>query len=189
MSGLFNHLSSSKEVFRQALTQQRANLNEVERTLAAQRVTKILLDIIRPPNVLSYFSIQNEVDLRVLWGAGFKVFMPEVSGLDLRFRKVGSEKDLVKKGPIYEPLNSLPLWVSDKAVALIPGVGFSKQGHRLGFGKGFYDRFLFQNPDLLRIGIAYDFQIVERLPHEPHDQLMDYVVTPSGIWGSKRAWF
>jgi 5-formyltetrahydrofolate cyclo-ligase len=65
-------------------------------------------------------------------------------------------------------------------VAVVPGVAFDRRGFRLGFGGGYYDR-LFARQETartLRIGLAYDFQVVDRLPAEPWDQPMHALCTP-----------
>ncbi len=63
-------------------------------------------------------------------------------------------------------------------VIVVPGVAFDPAGNRLGYGKGFYDRFLAQcAPECVFIGLAYDFQLEDKLPREAHDIALDYVVT------------
>lgn len=65
-------------------------------------------------------------------------------------------------------------------LVLVPGLGFTTDGARLGRGAGFYDRLL-AGTHALRFGVGLDIQIVPHLPVEPHDLPMDYVLTPSGI--------
>lgn len=63
-------------------------------------------------------------------------------------------------------------------VAIIPGSVFDRRGFRLGYGGGYYDRFLaLEAPQALRIGLAFDVQLVDHLPEEPHDVPMDMLVT------------
>ena len=67
-------------------------------------------------------------------------------------------------------------------VVIAPGSVFDRHGGRMGYGGGFYDRFLVQDaPQALRIGLAYDLQLVDRLTLQPHDQLMDLTCTQSAI--------
>jgi 5-formyltetrahydrofolate cyclo-ligase len=67
-------------------------------------------------------------------------------------------------------------------LALVPGVVFDRQGNRLGYGRGFYDRLLRQLPrEVLRVGLAFECQVVEELPVEPHDERMDWLVTEAGV--------
>jgi len=71
--------------------------------------------------------------------------------------------------------------VSPDAV-FVPLIGFTSDGHRLGQGGGHYDRWLAANPAVTAIGLAWDVQHVDALPHEPHDQRLAAVVTPTRIY-------
>lgn len=67
-------------------------------------------------------------------------------------------------------------------VAVIPGVVFDRYGHRLGYGGGYYDRFLARSaPQALRVGLAYSCQVVDRIPALPHDIPMDLVITEQEV--------
>ncbi len=92
---------------------------------------------------------------------------------------------------IPEPVPSLvPKSVVDPAkieVVIVPGSVFDRFGGRLGYGGGYYDRFLNQEAvNTLRIGLAYELQLVDQVPLEPHDQLMDFVVTEKKIYDCRR---
>lgn len=71
-------------------------------------------------------------------------------------------------------------------VALIPGVAFDKTGHRIGFGGGYFDRFL-KKIDCTTIGLAYELQIVEKVPVEKYDVAVDYIVTEKRIIKCKKS--
>ncbi|MFH1020065.1 MAG: 5-formyltetrahydrofolate cyclo-ligase [Pseudomonadota bacterium] len=80
---------------------------------------------------------------------------------------------------ILEPAEALPL-VDPASIEVVvtPGSVFDLMGGRLGYGGGFYDRFLqAAAPQALRIGLAYDLQVVEAVPLESHDQQLDYLIT------------
>ncbi|MGN0477887.1 MAG: 5-formyltetrahydrofolate cyclo-ligase, partial [Hominenteromicrobium sp.] len=64
----------------------------------------------------------------------------------------------------------------EKAVCFVPGLAFTAQGMRIGYGKGYYDTFL-EKIDVCTVGLCYDFQIVSAIPAEAHDKRMDYVIT------------
>jgi 5-formyltetrahydrofolate cyclo-ligase len=64
---------------------------------------------------------------------------------------------------------------------MVPGVGFDLQGARLGRGKGFYDRYL-EEKKVLKIGLAWSEQIVEKIPVESHDSHMDFIITEKFCW-------
>ena len=82
---------------------------------------------------------------------------------------------------IPEPLQTLPLVDPGTIeVVVMPGSVFDARGGRLGYGGGFYDRFLQgAAPQALRIGLAFDLQVVETVPLESHDQSLDYLITES----------
>ncbi len=72
-------------------------------------------------------------------------------------------------------------------IALVPGSVFDRRGGRLGYGGGFYDRFLSQDaPQALRIGLAFAMQLTDRVPLEPHDQVMDILVTEEQVYECRR---
>jgi len=67
------------------------------------------------------------------------------------------------------------------AAILVPGIGFSTTGDRLGRGAGFYDRFLRNHPEALRIGIAFEEQMTDKIPTDPWDEKVDVILTDSGL--------
>lgn len=83
---------------------------------------------------------------------------------------------------LMQPSNEAELLVPD--VLFIPLVGFTAVGDRLGQGAGHYDRWLEVHPDTVRIGLAWDCQLVESLPVEPHDMPLHAVVTPTRFYGA-----
>ena len=66
-------------------------------------------------------------------------------------------------------------------VVIVPGIAFDRNGHRIGFGCGYYDDFLKRARQAKKIALAYDFQIVDFIPAETHDVRVDVIVTPDGI--------
>ncbi|MEO1054673.1 MAG: 5-formyltetrahydrofolate cyclo-ligase [Bacteroidota bacterium] len=91
---------------------------------------------------------------------------------------------VLSKWNIPEPSNSAePVNVKDIEMVLVPLLTFDKNGHRLGYGKGFYDRFLRRcNPDTIKVGLSI-FPPIEEIPHiDEYDVSLDYCVTPSEIY-------
>ena len=82
---------------------------------------------------------------------------------------------------IPEPRPDLPAEaaVPSGALWLIPGLAFTPRGLRLGRGRGYYDRLLAAHPGGIRVGLAFDCQILPDLPHSPWDIPMDWVLTPT----------
>jgi 5-formyltetrahydrofolate cyclo-ligase len=82
---------------------------------------------------------------------------------------------------IKEPKSCIKADISDIDIAVIPAIAFDKRGCRIGFGKGYYDRFLSEFKGI-KIGICYDFQLLERVPTSEHDISMDMIITEKGLW-------
>lgn len=139
--------------------------------------------------VLAFLSMKDEIDTIPILNAaleqGKTLAVPRVVGPDLVFYQIAYlEKDVAPGAfGILEPVSGLcPVAVETlsehHSVALVPGLAFDKENFRLGRGKGFYDRFLASAGDsLYKIGIGYSFQLVEKVPREPHDKALDLIIT------------
>ena len=119
--------------------------------------------------------------------AGHKLALPWFANRDapMTLREWASpyEDHALEPGPwlVAQPLDDAPEAVPD--VVFVPLVGFSPDGGRLGQGGGHYDRWLAAHPRTMAIGLAWDCQLVEQLPQEPHDQRLAAVVTPTRLYG------
>ena len=143
----------------------------------------------RASTLMLYASLRDEVPthklIERLLAAGMRVALPIASKKDraLSLSCLSSMADL-SPGPfgVPEPVpgRRSPCAPGEVEAALIPGLAFDLQGHRLGHGLGYYDRFL---PSLScpLIGLAYDSQIAARLPREAHDHPVDYVVSEKRV--------
>ncbi len=128
-----------------------------------------------------YVSYNQEVrTLPVLRRAledGKAVALPRVTAGKLVFHYV---RDLTEVVPgcrgILEPPETAPTAWEGEALVLLPGLAFDRQGYRIGYGGGFYDRFLAEEPNHPTVALCYDFQMVSRIPVEPHDIPVDCVL-------------
>lgn len=132
--------------------------------------------------VLLYWSMADEVQTHEFverWYREKTLLLPCVDGNDLRLRQYTGPECMVagEQFGIGEPTGEE--WTDLAAVQLIavPGVAFDPQGNRMGRGRGFYDRMLKSTPNAVKIGLAYDFQMLDNIPTEPHDVRMDRVLT------------
>lgn len=166
------------------------------RSDAVIRARLLALPVVREaPVVLTYASVRAEVDTRALieelLAAGRAVAVPltHPSGHTMTFHRIGSPDELVPgfRG-IPEPPDGAPaLTVRDMvgSVCLVPGLVFDGAGHRVGYGGGYYDRFLPFYPGW-KVAPARTTQLSSNpLPVGPHDVPVDYIVTESGAW---RCW-
>lgn len=130
--------------------------------------------------ILAYWPLPDEVDIRPLIDAlvaeGATVLLPTVTGADtMELRRYTSRDDL-REGAfrIMEPVGEPFSDYNQIGAALIPGMAFDAAGHRLGRGRGYYDRFLAAAPPHWhKIGVCFPFQHVAQVPTEPHDISMD----------------
>lgn len=153
-----------------------ASLRILERfvELPAYRKTELLL---------AYVDAKREVETRLLmeqaWKDGKKVAAPRVDGDGImHYYYLNSLNDLEPGSfGIMEPKKDCPLCESETGLLLMPGVAFDEQCHRVGYGGGYYDRYLEKHPGLVHIALAFEFQVFPRVPFEEHDILPDMIVT------------
>ena len=138
--------------------------------------------------VLAFLSMKDELDttciLRQALAQGKALAVPKVTGDNLVFYKItdiGADTAPGAFGILEPKPGLLPLELDrlpeGHSVALVPGLAFDKENFRLGRGKGFYDRFFASCGDsLYKIGIGYNFQLLDRVPHEEHDFKLDTII-------------
>lgn len=119
--------------------------------------------------------------------AGKRVVLPKVvrSGHGLTLHQIDSDPGDLAPGAfgILEPRAGTPQVARNEIdLVVVPGVAFDRQGGRLGYGGGYYDRLLADLPTACKLGLAYALQVVDRLPREPHDVPMDGLATERGFW-------
>ncbi len=133
----------------------------------------------------AYFAFGSEVKTEYIIDQarelGKKLALPRVEGEIIAFYELSSRRCLVKgKFGTMEPL---PIDRIDKIDFLVvPGIAFDKEGYRLGYGKGYYDRYLSEKRPRFSIGLAYNSQLFESLPHCSHDEKLDAIATDDGIF-------
>ena len=130
--------------------------------------------------VMLYCSLPDEVDthglIDTLYGEGKTVVLPVVTGEGEMELRVYHGADSLRRGAfdILEPVGER--FTDYESMAVIPGMAFDDSGHRLGRGKGYYDRFLVNLPHCYKIGMCFDFQRVEHVPCESTDIAVDEVI-------------
>ncbi len=120
------------------------------------------------------------------WARGIAVVLPRITPAGLVLHKISSAVELVAGvWGILEPKENLPECAPEEIdCVIVPGLAFDAHGGRIGFGKGYYDKLLTRlRPEVARIGWAFDAQIVGHVPMAEHDVRLDWVVTPTTIYG------
>ncbi len=133
--------------------------------------------------VLLYASTDEEVNTEGLIDRGVlegkNVVLPRMEDGGLALHQVSGREDL-SPGPygIFEPRLTLPIVPPEQVdLAVVPGLAFDEGGHRLGMGKGYYDRLLPRLAKALKVGVAFELQIVDEVPRDENDVPVDVVVT------------
>lgn len=125
--------------------------------------------------------------IRYFWEHGHAIALPRITTLaeEMTFRRHTDpmgESNLVE-GPLGLRQPDADAELVEPEVLLMPLVGFTATGERLGQGGGFYDRYLAAHPGVIAIGMAWDVQEVDDLPLEPHDQRLSAIITPTRVLG------
>jgi 5-formyltetrahydrofolate cyclo-ligase len=175
-----------KHAIRQELLLRRKRLDAAEQLHWSLQAQQRLVDsdCFKAAQVLALYSpINNEVQTALLFEVahcqGKRVCYPRVRSESLEFIEVTVVQEL-RRGcfGVAEPKNGEPLPVAEIDLLVVPGVAFDRTGHRLGYGKGFYDRGLTRVATVaISVGLCFGFQLCDRLPHESHDQPVRFVVT------------
>lgn len=162
------------------------------RALLFHRPPAQLLSKVGPDAVIGlYHANTEEVPTggyaRFFFEAGHKIALPHFASKDppMEFREHTDpfgESDL-EDGPygIRQPGKAASIILPD--ILFVPLLGFTADCDRLGQGGGHYDRWLKEHPGRIAIGLAWDVQLLDELPVEPHDVALDAVVTPTRIFG------
>ena len=132
--------------------------------------------------ILLYSALPDEVPTQALMDElvkqGKTVLLPRViNETDMELRRYTGPQDLQEGAyGIMEPTGELFTDYDAIGAAIIPGMAFDTNGHRLGRGKGYYDRFLSHVPYIYKIGLCFSWQIVDCVPSDEHDIMMDKVI-------------
>lgn len=182
-----DEITRRKNKIRRELAEKRMRLSKEEQMNASERLCERLIQnplIWDAEILLLYHAKVPEVSLETLFHWARKqhkiTAFPRVEGRYLHFYEVDTLLQLEQGGfGILEPSRECRRIAPKRAICLVPGLGFDKKGNRIGYGKGYYDRYLANAPELTKIGIAYEVQLTEALPTDENDIKMDGIVMPS----------
>ena len=194
---------SKKAVLRKEILQKRDSLSKTDRLEKSHRITEGVVglkEFQKADAILLYASYKSEVDTEEMFtvaqNTGKAIYFPKVQGSEMLFYKVENERDLFEgyRG-IREPEANLekcfvPMKYK-KVCVIMPGAVFDRKGNRIGYGGGYYDKFLgtleqeMPREDICKIGIAFSCQLVadDMICREEFDIRADYVITESGCFG------
>lgn len=177
--------ASQKKLLRVVMKEKRRILFQ-DHPDAGEKITAHFFNFFDLPSdaiVGGYWPMKSELDIEPLLNQliekGFRCALPCITSEGLIYRRweplAPLEKGLFQA---LEPLPTAPVIIPN--VLLVPLLAFDKEGHRLGYGQGHFDRFLHQNK-VLTIGVGFKGQEVEKIPRQTHDFALDYILTEAGV--------
>ncbi len=180
-----------KNLIRKQMKQLRADMTRTERFEKSMQIFEQLITVPefkRADRIYTYVSMDNEIDTIMLIDYSLslekRVFVPRVSGRDMEFYEIS---DISELSPgymgIYEPdINGMEPDYSRTGFMCMPGLAFDRSYNRIGYGGGFYDRYLSVDNKLYKAALAYEAQLLESIPAQDGDVRPDMIVTEESIY-------
>lgn len=176
-------MTMTKKDLRKLISAKKRELSEEQIDSYSRELTDKLLShpaYQKCRTLYAYLSYNQEVRTDMIiqeaLNSGRVVAVPRVEGDQMTFRRLNSLSDTLPGfHGIPEPREDAEIICDKEALVLMPGLAFDREGHRLGYGGGFYDRFLEEEPHPT-IALCYGFQIVDEVPCEEYDLPVDYVI-------------
>ena len=180
-----------KNLIRKQMKQLRADMTRTERFEKSMQIFEKLITVPefkRADRIYTYVSMDNEIDTIMLIDYSLsiekRVFVPRVSGKDMEFYEIS---DISELSPgymgIYEPdINGKEPDYSRTGFMCVPGLAFDRSYNRIGYGGGFYDRYLSVENKLYKAALAYEAQLLESIPAQDVDVRPDMIVTEESIY-------
>lgn len=184
-------IREQKKALRRSLLERRTALTADFTKTASGKICENILKLIartETDTVLLFYPIKNEPDLcslvKVLCENGIRVGFPisRTEDVSLDFRAVSDVDDMrVGAYGIREPReDALAVPVSSRSLCIVPALAYDKCGHRLGYGKGYYDRFLADFPGV-SAGAVYGELVLDLLPADSYDVRVNMIITEGGV--------
>ena len=162
--------------------------NKIPKGEVLERSKKIINNLIalkeynESRTIMYYVSFNNEVythDIIKKELKQRKIAIPKVVNQEIEPSLIIDFGNLISTGKfgILEPIELLKVSYKNIDSVILPGLVFDKKGNRIGYGYGHYDKFLGKVKHAVKIGLAYDFQIVDEVPNDKHDVPVDFIVS------------
>lgn len=176
-----------KEFFRNEVKIKKAKLSHKEIHEKSQLIIEKLVELPiynEAEAIFSFVSFNQEVRtfsfIKKAWQDGKDIYVPKVEGSVINFYKIKNLTELeLGHFEILEPLNQELVEPKDKNLMIVPGLAFDSKGRRIGYGKGYYDRYFhkYGKDKFFKIALAYEFQVYKELPESIDDVKVDMIIT------------
>ena len=173
-------VNRQKQQLRQTFRQQRRSLPEDQRLIKELALNNLFFAKLSScfaniKQLFCYLSIDGEPRL-AFDRISHQLALPVIRQ-QLLFCRWQQGEPLSRGKFTQEPTNWQPVVVDEHTLVIVPCIAVDRAGYRLGFGRGYYDRFLADNPQTTSIGVCFEEFVVDSLPHEKHDQAVHYLLT------------
>ena len=178
-----------KNHIKESILEKRNSLSKEEIITKSEKIENKLLNLEhfkKSKTIMFFVSFNSEVDTHSMIKKSFQnktVVVPKVVQHEIQPSVIIDFDNLMPSGKfeILEPIEVMKIANKNIDLVLVPGIAFDKKGHRIGYGFGYYDKFLKKVPKAIKIGLCFDFQVADEIPHEEHDVPVDFIVTEERV--------
>ena len=177
-----------KNQLKESILEKRNSLSEEEILVKSSQIKNNLFNLSqykKSKTIMFFVSFKNEVDTHEMVKEALRnktIVVPKVAHHEIEPSVIIDFDNLITgKFGVLEPIETMNIANKNIDLILVPGIVFDENGHRIGYGSGFYDKFLAKVPKAIKIGLAFDFQVVDKIPREMHDVLVDMIVTEKRV--------
>lgn len=175
----------------------RKKIKELKKTLSENQIDELSFSILEKlyetdeykstKDVYTYVNYNQEVKTTLLIENALlndkRVFVPRILDGEMEFYRIKNLNDL-KPGAfnIPEPDDHCEMSINPSGIMIMPGLAFDREHRRIGYGGGYYDKYLSLHSDFIKVVLCYDFQVVEKLETEEYDIPVDIVITETQMF-------
>ena len=178
-----------KKLLKESILEKRNSMTQSEINEKSNDIKKKLFDLDsfrKSKSIMFFVSFGNEVNTHemIKEAMGNKtIIVPKVLQHEIEPSMILDFDNIVQSGKfnIPEPIEIMRVAHKNIDLVLVPGIAFDREGHRIGYGFGYYDKFLKKVPKAAKIGLCFDFQVVDQIPREEHDVPVDFIVTEERV--------
>lgn len=185
------NMETKKEI-RSKILKERKRQPEEKNSQASEKIAETLLalpEFQKAENIYCYMDFAGEVQTKTILKEalrlGKKVWLPKVDGDIMDFFQASKKEDFETGAfGILEPQGDVKAGKEEaaKGFMVVPGVAFDPERNRVGFGRGYYDKYLEQYPELFTVAVAFQFQVVEAVPSEENDIRPQVLITEERVY-------
>ena len=179
----------TREEIRACIKKRREDASKIQAAEMSARICERIVampEYLKAKKILCYAALPDEVQtgglLREILRSGRQLYLSRTRGQNLEIARMAEDTKLERGAyGILEPVTDELADIADMDLVLAPGVAFDRDGNRLGYGKGYFDRLL-KGCTCPKVGLSYEMQLVDHVPEREGDIPMDKVVTEDKIY-------